>query len=219
MGRSENTPRYFVFTQPLFSFGSLLFIVLIFVLLLSEASHYYRSSVLDVQDYIQPPSLKYVSRPSTEPSQGREDMAEILTAAADFLDTLSTKHHLHSLRGLSSDLRVHASEAQKSSLVKSASSYLKERGLLDGLAGLIGEGAGATGSSSSSNPLTAAISSLLGGLGGNILDSLAGPAQYLGDGIGRGTAAGLKLNTNAANAQATPTPTGIDAVAENLGYG
>lgn len=223
MGSSENTPHRFAFARPPFPFGTLLFIVFILVLLLSEFSHYYRSGVLDVQHYSQPPLVKFAPRPSTELAQGREDLAEILTAAADFFDTLSTKHHLHSLSGLSNDLRIHAAEAQKSSLVKSASTYLERRSLLDGLAGLLGGGAGgagAAGGTSASNPLTAGISSLISGLGGNILDSLAGPAQYLGDGIGRGTASGLKLNTNAASAQTTATqPTGINAIADNLGFG
>lgn len=220
MGSSQNTPHRFAVARSLFPFGALLFLVFVLTLMLSEASHYYRSSRFDVQTPAQLPFTRSASHMPVELAQGREDLAQILTATADFLENLSTKHHFHSLNGLSNDLRAHASEAHKSSLVNSASTYLKGRGLLDGLAGLLGGQAGGTSGSSTSNPLTGAISSLLGGLGGNILDSLAGPAQYLGDGIGRGTASGLKLSTDTATTQtAAQNPTGIDAIADNLGFG
>jgi hypothetical protein len=217
MGSLENTPHPPASSHPLRPFGALLLFVFIFTLALSEVSHYYRHShttYLDAHNFAQPLSNSF-SRISAESTHGREDLADILVAAANFLEGLSTKHHLQSLRGLSNDLRIHASEADKSSLVESASTYLGKRGLLDGLTGLLGGGGGAAGASA-----TSSITSALGGLLSGTVDSLAGPAQYLGDGLGRGAATGLKLNTNAATSQTSAEkPTGINAIADNLGFG
>ena len=216
MGSSENTPLPSALAFLSRPFGALLLLVFIFTLLLSEVSHYYTHShatYTDAHNVAQFTSPKFASRPPADLVHGREDLAEIIIAAADFFDILSTKHHLHSLSGLSNDLRIHASEAEKSSLVESASTYLGKRSLLDGLAGLLG--GGSTGADASGS-----ITSALGGLLGGAADSLAGPAQYLGDGLGRGAATGLKLNTNAATAQTSAQkPTGINAIADNLGFG
>lgn len=218
MGSSENTPLPSAFALPFRPFGALLLLVFIFTLLLSEVSHYYRHShatYTDAHNVAQFTSPKFASLPPADLVHGREDLAEILIAAADFFDILSAKHHLHSLSGLSNDLRIHASEAEKSSLVESASTYLGKRSLLDGLARLFGGGGGSTGAGASSS-----ITSALGGLLDGTVDSLAGPAQYLGDGLGRGAAMGLKLNTNAVTAQTSAQkPTGINAIADNLGFG
>ena len=216
MGSSENTPLPSALAFLSRPFGALLLLVFIFTLLLSEVSHYYTHShatYTDAHNVAQFTSPKFASRPPADLVHGREDLAEIIIAAADFFDILSTKHHLHSLSGLSNDLRIHASEAEKSSLVESASTYLGKRSLLDGLAGLLG--GGSTGADASGS-----ITSALGGLLGGAADSLAGPAQYLGDGLGRGAATGLKLNTNAVTAQTSAQkPTGINAIADNLGFG
>ena len=140
MGSSANTPPLSSFALLSRPFGALLLLVFIFTLLLSEVSHYYTQShatYTDAHSVAQFASPKFASHPPIDLVHGREDLAEILIAAADFFDILSTKHHLHSLSGLSNDLRIHASEAEKSSLVESASTYLGKRSLLDGLAGLL----------------------------------------------------------------------------------
>jgi hypothetical protein len=146
-------------------------------------------------------------------AQGQDDLATILAAAADYLNDLSEKHNLQSLNGLSNDLRAHALNAEKSSLIKSASNALDSRGLLDGIGNLFGGGGAADGASNSSGVL----SGLLGSLGNIAIDSLAEPAGFLGDGLGRGTTAGLNMTTNVQTTE--PKPSGLNAAADNLGFG
>lgn len=68
----------------------------------------------------------------------------------------------------------------------SALGYLGKRSLLDGLAGLLSGGGSTTAAAGTgaSNSLTSGLTSALSGLFGGAVDSLAGPAQYLGTGWG-----------------------------------
>jgi hypothetical protein len=213
--------RTFTFGNPLRILG-IFSLSLVCFLTLSELSYYYRhakSSPADTRVLAEHSSLDLISLPNPE-SAGQADLAQILIATADFLNTLSTVHHLHSLKGLSDDIRVHASQAEKSSLVTSATNYLRKRGLLDDQSGAVSGLLGGSAGSSITDSLTSALTGLLPSV-----DSLAVPAQYLGDGLGRGAATGLNLSSNVASpagvkaAAASPTPTGINAVADNLGFG
>lgn len=147
------------------------------------------------------------------PTEATEELADVLRNVADFLDAFSTQHNLESLKGLSNDIRAHSSSPGKSSLIPGAANALASRGLLpsnirrsaigDFFSGL---------ESSASNALSGAVS----GIGTSLIADLAGPAQYLGDGLGRGSVAGLNATSKDA---VTPKLNGTNLVAENLGFG
>ncbi|RDW77286.1 hypothetical protein BP6252_05339 [Coleophoma cylindrospora] len=150
---------------------------------------------------------------SLEEAKNSEEIARILSITSDFLDALSSQYQIHSLLGLSSDLRAHASNARRSPLVSAASKALESRGLLDGLSGAAGAASGASGASGGA----AMLSGLTSAFGNVASGALAESAQYLGDGIGRGATAGLNISNNA-KTTAEP-PTGLNAIADNLGFG
>lgn len=154
-----------------------------------------------------------------ELAQGRENLAVILTAAADYLKSISKEHDLQALDGLGDDLMWHAKDAHSSSLINSASVALHKRGFLDSIGSALGGGgdAAAGASSTSTSSSSGIFSGLLSSIGTMALDSLAEPAMYLGNGLGTGATAGLNLSSNVQTMPAKPT--GVDAVANNLGYG
>ncbi|PQE20691.1 cytochrome b b6 petb protein [Rutstroemia sp. NJR-2017a BBW] len=163
---------------------------------------------------------------------GGEELAALLKAAADILGAVSAQHQLQSLQGISNDLNKLAADTEKSK----SSVGLRARGFFDGLAALAGGGAGgataakgAAGGASASplsgllggaagGGLTSLFSSAAGGLLNITADSLAGPAQYLGDGVGRGVTTGLKVSNNVQQTSAMK-PEGINKLAGNLGFG
>jgi len=159
------------------------------------------------------------SNPALEAPQDisdRDELANILKTAADFLDTFSNDYQFHSLKTLSDDLRAHSLHAHTSSLIASAGSVLKFHGLSD-LFKREPSSPTSTSSDSAMSGLMSAANSLFGGIGELTVDTLATPAQYLGDGVGRGATSGLKISNNA---QTTPNePTGINKIADNLGFG
>lgn len=165
---------------------------------------------------------------------GGEDLVALLNAAAGILGAVSAQHQLQTLQGISNDLNKLAADTQKSK----SSVGLHARGLFDGLGALIGGTEGSAGDASAAggaagganaSPLSGFLAGAGGGLSGLIssaaggllnmtADSLAGPAEYLGDGFGRGVTTGLKINNNVQQTSVTK-PEGIDKLADNLGFG
>jgi hypothetical protein len=236
MGNVEHPPRASVWTRNLFViFVSLL--LFINTLSLLPWGIFHVKSLFHTNDHsitqISIPSIASISTLNVGEGGG-EELAVLLKAAADILGAVSAQHQLQSLQGISNDLKKLAADTEKSK----SSVGLRARGFFDGLGALIGGAGGSAGGASaaggaaggaSANPL----SGLLGGAGGGLsslfssaaggllnitADSLAGPAQYLGDGVGRGVTTGLKVNNNVQQTSATK-PEGINKLAGNLGFG
>ncbi|RAL67860.1 hypothetical protein DID88_008586 [Monilinia fructigena] len=144
---------------------------------------------------------------------GGGEVAAVLKAAADILGAVSTQHHLVSLQALSNDLHKLAADTDKAQ----GRNNLRSRGLFDAFTSAFTGGAagGKDGAAGGGGVIFEA-------LGGKLLDvsaeSLAGPAQYLGDGVGRGTTTGLKIN-NGVKQTSAEKPSGVNKIADNLGFG
>ncbi|KAB8304876.1 hypothetical protein EYC80_004207 [Monilinia laxa] len=144
---------------------------------------------------------------------GGEEVAAVLKAAADILGAVSTQHHFVSLQALSNDLHKLAADTDKAQ----GRNSLRSRGLFDAFTSAFTGGAvgGKDGAASGGGGIFEA-------LGGKLLDvsaeSLAGPAQYLGDGVGRGATTGLKIN-NGVKQTSAEKPSGVNKIADNLGFG
>ncbi|KAF7902352.1 hypothetical protein EAF00_002255 [Botryotinia globosa] len=156
--------------------------------------------------------------------QGGEDIASVLKAAANILGAVSAQHHLTSLQALSNDLHKLAVNTHQAETGNS----LKTRGLFDGFASILtGGAAGAAGGAAGAGGAKAAtggggLTGIFETLGGKLLDvtadSLATPAGFLGDGVGRGATTGLKIN-NGVKQTTAEKPSGVNAIAANLGFG
>ncbi|PQE28024.1 cytochrome b b6 petb protein [Rutstroemia sp. NJR-2017a WRK4] len=236
MGNVEHTPRASVWTRNVFViFVSLLLFINTLSLLPWGVFHV--RSFFHTDDHstthISIPSFASISTLNVgEGGGGEEELAALLKAAADILGAVSAQHQLQSLQGISNDLNKLAADTEKSK----SSVGLRARNFFDGLAALAGGGAGgataakgAAGGASASplsgllggaagGGLTSLFSSAAGGLLNITADSLAGPAQYLGDGVGRGVTTGLKVSNNVQQTSATK-PEGINKLAGNLGFG
>ncbi|RDW63969.1 hypothetical protein BP5796_10471 [Coleophoma crateriformis] len=197
------------------------------IFLIWYAVVFQRPSILRVQpagqvehhDENAPRLSTLASLESLEEAKNSDEIAQILSITSDFLDALSFQYQIHSLSGLSSDLRAHASNARRSPLVSAASKALESRGLLDGLLGAAGAASRASGASGASvaSGGAAMLSGLTSVFGNVASGALAESAQYFGDGIGRGATAGLNISNNAKSSAAPPT--GLNAIADNLGFG
>lgn len=145
---------------------------------------------------------------------GTDDVVKILTGTADFLDAVGIQGQTHMFISLSRDIRAQALTLEKSPLIERRANVVKPRAtsafssLFSGLTGA---------SSSETSSLGSLLSGALDGLGDATLDSLATPALFLGDGVGRGVTSGLKISDDAVTA--TTTPSGIDEIIDNLGFG
>ncbi|TGO47039.1 hypothetical protein BOTNAR_0548g00030 [Botryotinia narcissicola] len=156
--------------------------------------------------------------------QGGEDIASVLKAAADILGAVSAQHHLTSLQALSNDLHKLAVDTHQAE----SGNILKTRGLFDGFASILtGGAAGGAGGAEEAGGAKAAtggggLTGIFETLGGKLLDvtadSLATPAGFLGDGVGRGATTGLKIN-NGVKQTTAEKPSGVNAIAANLGFG
>ncbi|KAF7961173.1 hypothetical protein EAE96_000840 [Botrytis aclada] len=156
--------------------------------------------------------------------QGGEDIASVLKAAADILGAVSAQHHLTSLQALSNDLHKLAVDTHQAQ----SGNSLRSRGLFDGFASILtGGAAGGAGGAAEAGGAKAAtggggLTGIFETLGGKLLDvtadSLATPAGFLGDGVGRGATTGLKIN-NGVKQTTTEKPSGVNAIAANLGFG
>ncbi|TGO07068.1 hypothetical protein BTUL_0337g00060 [Botrytis tulipae] len=158
--------------------------------------------------------------------QGGEDIASVLKAAADILGAVSAQHHLTSLQALSNDLHKLAVDTHQAE----SGNNLKTRGFFDGFASILtGGAAGGAGGAAGAGAGGAKAATGGGGLagifetlGGKLLDvtadSLATPAGFLGDGVGRGATTGLKIN-NGVKQTTAEKPSGVNAIAANLGFG
>ncbi|KAF7888623.1 uncharacterized protein EAF02_003164 [Botrytis sinoallii] len=156
--------------------------------------------------------------------QGGEDIASVLKAAADILGAVSAQHHLTSLQALSNDLHKLAVDTHQAQ----SGNNLKTRGLFDGFASILtGGAAGGAGGAAGAGGAKAAtggggLAGIFETLGGKLLDvtadSLATPAGFLGDGVGRGATTGLKIN-NGVKQTTAEKPSGVNAIAANLGFG
>lgn len=167
-------------------------------------------------------SITSLESASVEQLHGGEEIATVLKAAAEVLGAVSAEYHLDSLQALSNDLHKLAAESNRvngGNNLQSRASLLDPFGLADAFkragAGGAAGGAAATGGGGG---ITGIISSLGGKLLNVTADALAGPAEYLGDGVGRGATTGLKINNGVKQTAAKP-PSGINKVADNLGFG
>ncbi|TGO33227.1 hypothetical protein BHYA_0259g00090 [Botrytis hyacinthi] len=226
MGNVDHIPQQRVWTRNLFViFASLL--LLFNTLSLLPWGIYHVRSFLDTDDH--PTSQFSSSIASLETVdigqlQGGEHIASVLKAAADILGAVSAQHHLTSLQALSNDLHKLAVDTHQAE----SGNRLKTRGLFDGFAALLtGGAAGGAGGAAGADGAKAAtggggLTGILETLGGKLLgvtaDSLAAPAGFLGDGVGRGATTGLKIN-NGVKQTAAEKPSGVNAIAANLGFG
>jgi hypothetical protein len=238
MGNVEHPSRASVWTRNLFVIFVLLLLFINTLSLLPWGVFHVRS-FFHIDDHstthISIPSFASISTLNVGEGGGgggEKELAALLKAAADILGAVSAQHQLQSLQGISNDLNKLAADTEKSKI----NVGLRARGFFDGLAALAGGGAGgataakgAAGGASASplsgllggaagGGLTSLFSSAAGGLLNITADSLAGPAQYLGDGVGRGVTTGLKVSNNVQQTSATK-PEGINKLASNLGFG
>ncbi|KAJ8066569.1 hypothetical protein OCU04_005621 [Sclerotinia nivalis] len=156
--------------------------------------------------------------------QAGGDIATVLKTAADILGSVSAQHHLASLQALSNDLHKLAADTQQAH----SGSNLRSRGIFEDFASVFtggaakggGAAAGAGGAKGATGGggFTGIIESLGEKFLGITADSLATPAQFLGDGVGRGVTNGLKIN-NGVKQTSAQKPSGINAIANNLGFG
>ncbi|KAM3089008.1 hypothetical protein ACMFMG_000627 [Clarireedia jacksonii] len=227
MGNVEHPPCERVWTR---NFFIIFFSVVLFINTLSLLPWgiFHVKSFFHANDHsitqISIPSIASISTLKVGEGGG-DELAALLKIAADILGAVSEQHRLQSLQGISNDLNKLAANTVKSK----SSAGLRARGFFDGLLDGAGDGAGGATGGASASPLTG----LLGGAGGGLsslfssaaggllnitADSLAGPAQYLGDGVGRGVTTGLKVSNNVQQTSATK-PEGINKLASNLGFG
>ncbi|KAF7910639.1 uncharacterized protein EAF01_002149 [Botrytis porri] len=226
MGNVDHMPQQRVWTRNLFViFASLL--LFFNTLSLLPWGIYHARSFLYTDDHSTSQfssSIASLETVDIGQLQGGENIASVLKAAADILSAVSAQHHLTSLQALSNDLHQLAVDTHEAQ----SGNSLKTRGLFDGFASILtGGAAGGAGGAAGAGGAKAAsggggLTGILETLGGKLLDvtadSLATPAGFLGDGVGRGATTGLKIN-NGVKQTTAEKPSGINAIASNLGFG
>ncbi|KAF5868979.1 uncharacterized protein Bfra_011946oa [Botrytis fragariae] len=226
MGNVDHIPQQRVWTRNLFViFASLL--LFFNTLSLLPWGIYHARSLLYTDNHSTSQfssSLASLETVDVGQLQGGEDIASVLKAAADILGAVSAQHHLTSLQALSNDLHKLAVDTHQAQ----SGNSLKTRGLFDGFASILtGGAAGGAGGAAGADGAKAAtggggLTGIFETLGGKLLDvtadSLATPAGFLGDGVGRGATTGLKIN-NGVKQTTAEKPSGVNAIAANLGFG
>ncbi|KAM0306063.1 hypothetical protein ACHAO8_010909 [Botrytis cinerea] len=226
MGNVDHIPQQRVWTRNLFVIFASLLLFLNTLSLLPWGVYHVRSYLhTDNHSASQfSSSIASLETVDIEQLQGGEDIASVLKAAADILGAVSAQHHLTSLQALSNDLHKLALDTHQAQ----SGNNLKSRGLFDGFASILtGGAAGGAGGAAGAGGAKAAsggggLTGIFETLGGKLLDvtadSLATPAGYLGDGVGRGATTGLKIN-NGVKQTTAEKPSGVNAIAANLGFG
>ncbi|KAK6612146.1 hypothetical protein H4I96_01359 [Botrytis cinerea] len=226
MGNVDHIPQQRVWTRNLFVIFASLLLFLNTLSLLPWGVYHVRSYLhTDNHSASQfSSSIASLETADIEQLQGGEDIASVLKAAADILGAVSAQHHLTSLQALSNDLHKLALDTHQAQ----SGNSLKSRGLFDGFASILtGGAAGGAGGAAGAGGAKAAsggggLTGIFETLGGKLLDvtadSLATPAGYLGDGVGRGATTGLKIN-NGVKQTTAEKPSGVNAIAANLGFG
>lgn len=225
MGYVEHIPQQRVWTRNLFVIFASILLFFNTILLLPWGIYHVRSFLHTDNHPISQYSSTIASLEAVDIGQlqaGR-DIATILQTAADILGSVSAQHHLASLQALSNDLQKLAADTQQAH----SGSNLRPRGIFEDFASAFTGGAGKGGATGGAGGAKAAtggggFTGIIESLGAKFLgitaDSLATPAQFLGDGVGRGVTSGLKIN-NGVKQTSAQKPSGINAIADNLGFG
>ncbi|KAF7871659.1 hypothetical protein EAF04_003766 [Stromatinia cepivora] len=226
MGNVEHIPQQRVWTRNLFVIFASILLFFNTISLLPWGIYHVRSFLGTDSHPISQYSSTIASLETVDIGQLQAggDIATVLKTAADILGSVSAQHHLASLQALSNDLHKLAVDTQQAH----RGSSLRSRGIFEDFASAFTGGAakgggaaagagGATGATGGGG-FTGIIESLGEKFLGVTADSLAAPAQYLGDGVGRGVTSGLKIN-NGVKQTSAEKPSGINAIADNLGFG
>ncbi|CAD6445411.1 8cb9c813-8ab3-4973-a628-aae03289f549 [Sclerotinia trifoliorum] len=225
MGYVEHIPQQRVWTRNLFVIFASILLFFNTILLLPWGIYHVQSFLHTDNHPISQFSSTIASLEAVDIGQLQAggDIATVLKTAADILGSVSAQHHLASLQALSNDLHKLAGDTQQARSGSSGSN-LRSRGVFEDFASAFTGGAGKKGKAAGAGGATGGggFTGIIESLGEKVLgitaDSLATPAQFLGDGVGRGVTSGLKIN-NGVKQTSTQKPSGINAIADNLGFG